>query len=275
MIVTLKDAINEKIVSLPESARQRFRKAIVPIYGATDNGRATALGSALRIKINKIPYLVTAAHLIDHISYTSLNMPSEGKLLPVEGDFFTTTKPDNSRTNDKFDFAFSKISPEIAEKFTDDSFIHEEKICDTPMKEGHLYTALGYPCSTNEKTILHYEQKIIPKIATYSGTALKDGLEKLNKNQNINNKEHIIIKHNKKSLDTKFRKVNSYDPHGFSGGGLFDLGNVASIEVMVNDKIPEPKLVGLLIEHHPKHQAMVATRFDTIIAAIKERQTND
>jgi len=89
----------------------------------------------------------------------------------------------------------------------------------------------------------------------------------------ISGDDHLVIGHRKHSKDEKGNKVSSYALHGFSGGAVIDLGKISDPAVAAGVTPCEPRLAGLFIEYYREHQAIVATRIDTVLHAYLHAQS--
>jgi len=269
LVKTVQEVMNERVNECLALAKDKFAPAIRPIYASTDARRPVHLGSSIFLKIDDVPHLLTAAHVIDWIKHSSLYTGVETHLTEIEAEF-RVTKADN-RDNDRYDFAFAVIPEPMAAKLGDVTYISDKEISSmTAQTTGHVYAALGYPNSQNKK-IDHTKKHIATVIWPYAATVLSDlNATALAKSLKISGEDHVFIKFDEKhSRDVHTGKiVNSLKPTGISGGALIDLGNLADL-----DRFAEPgtggRLVGLLIEHRARHKAMVATRMTTIIRGMR------
>jgi hypothetical protein len=269
LIKTVQDVMSERVKECLTLAKDKFGPAIRPIYASADARRPVHIGSSVLLKIDDIPYLLTAAHVIDWNKHCSLYIAGETHLTEIKAEF-GITQADN-RADDRYDFAFAVIPEPMAAKLGDVTYISDREISSMPAQTtGRVYAALGYPNSKNRK-IDHTKKHITTVIWPYAAAVLSDlNATALAKSLKIGGDEHVFVKFDEKhSRDLRTEKiVNSLDPKGISGGALIDLGNLADL-----DRFAEPgtggRLVGLLIEHHARYKAMVTTRMTTIIRAIQ------
>jgi hypothetical protein len=272
LIKTVQEVTKEWAKECLALAKEKFAPAIRPIYASNDTRRPIHVGSSVLLKIDGVPHLLTAAHVIDWIKHASLYIGGENHLTEIEAEF-RVTKAD-TRDDDRYDFAFTIIPESMAVKLGGVTYISDKEISYMPAQTtGHVYTALGYPNSLNKK-IDHTKKHIPTVIWPYAATVLSDpDATALTKSLKVGGEDHIFIKFNEKhSMDLHTGKiVNSLKPTGISGGALIDLGNLADL-----DRFAEPRtggrLVGLLIEHRARYKAMVATRMTTIIRAIRSHR---
>jgi hypothetical protein len=127
----------------------------------------------------------------------------------------------------------------------------------------------AYPNSQNRR-VDSTAKKITPRRGRYvSNTADRPELLKKLK---ISGEHHLIIDHRKYSKDDGGNRVSSYALSGFSGGAVIDFGKLSTPEVSTGIVPCEPRLAGLFIEYYKDHQAIVATRVDTILKAYVAKQ---
>jgi len=65
---------------------------------------------------------------------------------------------------------------------------------------------------------------------------------------------HLVVAYNKKVLNESGGRQQSPDPHGMSGSPVWLMS-----EVNAEDRGERNYVVGILIEHRPQSQALVAT----------------
>ncbi|MER9145654.1 hypothetical protein NKH92_23610 [Mesorhizobium sp. M0871] len=145
---------------LAKGAAGRFRSAVRPIYGATENGTPNHIGSAVLFAIRGMKLLLTAAHVIDANEEMATTVY-------VGGTVRTTSKPNGDRDKDQYDFAVCRLPEEmIAQLGT--GYVTEGDIT-TEVQAGHLYTAVGFPSSKNRWSD-PTTRKTVAKVLSYSST---------------------------------------------------------------------------------------------------------
>lgn len=72
MIKTLREVVRERQNECSKVAFDRYRYAIVPIYGATDKDAPEHIGSGVLLTLPEGHCLLTAAHVIDWNNRTRL-----------------------------------------------------------------------------------------------------------------------------------------------------------------------------------------------------------
>lgn len=260
------DITRARINELAACAVERFRSAIRPIYGSSANGSAEHIGTCLALSIADKRYLLTAAHVIDWNATTSLYVGNT-ELTLLSMDFLATMKPVGNRLHDHYDFAIGELSKDDIQSLDQVQYLKTEGISSSAIDSvGTVYTSIGYPNSKNKKA--DSAQKSVPtQIFNYSNTATEH--DALKKKLQISGSDHIFIGFNPKySKDMEGKRINSIRLNGVSGGAVVNLGNLAKPEILAGTQTPAPKLAGLFIEFHKAEKIILATRIQTILAAI-------
>ena len=267
-IITLEEAVREKQNQLSELALRQFRNSIRPIYGSTENENPIHIGTCTFLKLNNKHYLITAAHVLDENTNTTLYIAGEKSLVKLEGNANQTTKIDNERENDHYDIAWMELSEETKKSIGKVSFIGEENIIYRDVKtEGRLYVALGYPNSKNKK-VNNISKSIKPKIWRYSSTVKEN--KELCEELKISGEHHYFLDYNSKySRDSEGNKMSSMKPIGMSGGALIDMCSLINLEKYKQGSENNGFLAAILIENQKKYKSMVCVRLSLILDQIK------
>jgi hypothetical protein len=136
---------------LAKRALANFREAVRPIYASKPNGRPVHIGSAVLLNINGTKVLLTAAHIIDENTSTTLYVGGGPALVIIEGTFCVTGAPKGMRDHDQYDFAFCAVSDSSAAEIGGRFVGRDEIASSKSLEQGRLYTAVGYPNSKNRK----------------------------------------------------------------------------------------------------------------------------
>src|SRR5579863_7634497 len=112
LVKTVEELMNERVNQCLTLAKDKFGPVVRPIYASTDTGRPTHVGSSIFLKINDVPHLLTAAHIIDWVKHSSIYVIGATHLTEIEAEF-RVTKADN-RDDDRYDFAFAVIPEPMA-----------------------------------------------------------------------------------------------------------------------------------------------------------------
>lgn len=264
-IKTVQEVVHERILECRDKALEQFSRAILPIYGSTDTGEPIHLASCILIKSDDEPLMLTAAHNIDLNRGTTL-YTGTSTLEPISLTFAATRAPRGNRSKDRYDFAIARISNDLASKLGTARYVTEGEISrSVGATSGHLYTCLAYPNSEN--TEFDREHRLVtPQLLSYSSTAISPP-PKLLRKLKVSGEDHLFIDYKGHSRDEVGNRIRSISLLGFSGGGVIDLGNLASRKNLMGEC--KPLLAGLFIEFHYKHKAAVATHLSTILHALR------
>jgi hypothetical protein len=263
LIKTVPEVMREVVYEHMRAAGLQFQKSIRPAYKATAAGAAEHIGSCILLKLHGVELLVTAAHVLDSALDSFLYVGGEERLVPIDvTGFLATEKPGGNRQDDHFDFAITKIPPDKVGALGAVKFITEQELCRSRDESaGHVFTAIGYPHSKNKK-IDHVNKRARYTIWKYSAT--RSTVEETKQKLNVSGKDHVFIRFDKKHSQNELGEVvNSANPQGASGGGLFDLGNLAH-PARITER-PNACLKGLLIEVHARDGTMVSTRMHKVV----------
>jgi hypothetical protein len=227
-IISPTDFYRDKAVEYARSTSDRFNNAVRPIYGQSGKGKPEHIGSAIFVRIEGTPLLLTAAHVTDHLSATSLYVASPADLIRVRFKRSMTTNPHMSRDEDRYDFSLMELSDAMLGDLGEVAYVEETSFQKgRAFRHGHVYVACGYPNSKNKK-VNNIEKRIHGKMWTYVSTAAED--EALAQKLKISGEEHVFIPFSAKtSYDTDGKKMNSLNPVGISGWALFDLGDFSDV----------------------------------------------
>ena len=263
-ILSVNEIVRERMIACGDKALAQFHDAVHPIYCSTEHGQPDQEGSCVLLEINGKRCLMTAGHVIDANRFSSLYVGGR-ELQLIECEFFTSHAPNGDRGKDRYDFAIAELSDDFIAKLGRARFLRDDDISrSVAPTSGHLYQCLGFPNSQNRRVDVA-AKKITPRRGRYASNTI--GKPALLKQLQISGADHLIIDHRKHSKDEKGNKVSSYALPGFSGGAVIDLGKISDPAVAAGMTPCEPRLAGLFIEYHKEHQAIVATRIDTILRA--------
>lgn len=243
----------------------KFRKSVRPVYGTTDKKRPDHLASCILAEFQGEAYLITAAHVVDHASVTTLHIGAK-ELVPVSGEF-KVTEAEKAREHDKFDFAFLRLTEEQRLSFADCTLLDLSEIAEAnDYEESSVYAAIGFPNTKNRKVdnVAKTVQPTLWSFTNYAGTR-----DLLAPDWPQSGEGHVFLKYGKYLRDASGQKVPAVKPVGMSGGLLASLGNLASVEVIAGDRSPTPKAAGLLIEGSARSGRMVATKLHIVRDAIR------
>src|SRR5579875_3000151 len=219
---------------------------VSPIYHVNDKDEAALYGSGVLLRIGTDSFLVTAKHVIDESTRSSLYVDGPSKLEPLEGDFFAS--PDQ-------DVAVLKLNQAQLGVLTKYQFLEQDDIADNTFVSGCKYaTCVGYPASKNKR--FHDRHELRREIFSYSDAHLSV----------VQNQLHLGFRKRKNVDALTGGIVSAPDPYGMSGGAMFG--------TQINDDTIKghlhPKLVGILIEWHETEEKIVATPLPMVLAVIRD-----
>lgn len=260
-IRTLGEVARERIAECADVARARFREAILPVYGALEDGRADQLGSATLIEIDERRFLVTAAHVLDEAQHSTLYVGRKTPT-PILGNFYATTVSGGGRACDHYDFAFCELSDALRNELMDTPAIGD--FSSWRGDRARSFTCLGYPNSKNEAP-RPTKSTLRPMLGSYTDNAFDGGV--LKTRLNVSGDDHLFLHFDpKRAADESGNRLTPPSMKGFSGGGVFDLGDLTNPDSLSSPC--HPRLAGIIIESHAPEKALVATRIDTILRAL-------
>jgi hypothetical protein len=213
----------------------RITKYIIPLYGTNDRRERYVIGTGVLLRIQNDGFLITAAHVLDENrrAQTNIEIPGDGRLVPIDGQTMTTPLPSSGRRDSRF--AFFDIA------LVDPS--------DTPGPRTR-YTFAGYPSSQHNG----------PRGGTLTIAPLRLTSESLPPDQYPEGfalETHACIAFDPKQAVARSGTVQRPpDPHGVSGGGVFRIGTWDEIIAGTNQE----RLVGIAIEMRKQEQCLLGTR---------------
>lgn len=262
--------LKKRMDELVDSAVERFRSAVRPIYGADEHGYPVHIGSCVLLDLaNGVKALLTAGHVIDwHTERgTALYVGGVNKLIKIEGDFFCTESPDGNRYNDRWDFAATKLPNDMYEDIGARFISLDEIVTDDLSTTGYLYTALGYPNSKNDNLDAK-RSSVVGNLVAYTNTSKTTKL--LADKYGDGGMHHLFLGYAKYSRDEIGTKVSSIKPDGMSGGPVLDVGRLSDPKVFRAEIQPTPRLAGMTIELWLPQKVLVATRLHVIVPVIQD-----
>jgi hypothetical protein len=264
----LKSIIRDRNNALAAAAAGKFAAAVQPIYGATDRGEPDHIGTAVLLDVHGTKVLITAAHVIDNNSVTSLYVGGGPELELIEAEFSITVAPSTIRRLDRHDIAFCELPPNLIEKLSCTYIGLNDVAFRTPYEGGRLYTALGYPNSMNKVGWrIRKSEKIRPEMLQYTNPHRLD--EEVAQDLPNRGTDHIFLPYGQRWRDEDGFMDNAKSPKGMSGGAFIDCGKASDPEVVAGVNAPTQRLAGIAIEFL-KNRVIIATRMSVIVPALIE-----
>jgi len=270
-IQTLADVIRETADRFLNDVSDRFRGSVRAIYRvSTDRELPEHLGTCTLLEHGAERVLITAAHVSDHSTQTSLYVGGANSLVEIKDPFFATQAPDGNRDKDFFDFAVCRPRSETLEELGDVTFMPSALCADRSFPPGanHLYGCLGFPNSKNRgihagnrsvKTVLwRYSSYAVapPALEGYPST----------------DQHHLFVDFDGKRAKTADGQVvNAIWPQGASGGPIFDMGDFGDKAIAFPDAVCQPRLAAILIQKPAKAKVLMGVRIQAVLAALADR----
>ncbi len=268
---TIKEAALDRLNECSEVISKHFLQAVRPIYGVAEGRNVPALvGTSFLLHLDGRPFLVSAAHVIDESAHSNLYVGGDQGLVPIEGTWLATDKPNGDRAKDKYDFGYLALSPKLVDEIGPVKYIAESELSKNRGSTfGRIYQAMGYPASRNSR--IDITARSVPaKAWIYNSPASQ--IPQLAKDWNVSGEDHIFVGYDKKhSLDTRGARINSIKVRGASGGVLLDLGLVSIPSNLPPDTKCTGYLAGVLIENPQRHSAIVAIKIGIVVDQIRKR----
>jgi hypothetical protein len=258
MIQGIYEIRRERTVEYATLARNKYGSAVRAIYGRRKPGVATThIGSCVLLSVNGTRFLVTAGHVTDHATATTLHVAGDKDLVPLSFHAGLTTTPEMRRDKDVYDFSVCALSDVMQKELGDVSYITEEEIYKTaPAGRNRLRMVMGYPTSKNRRGIDNPQKRIGGSLWHYVSLAPVEDSDT----------DHLSVEFDhKESINADGIGTHSLSPIGASGGAMFDLGKLDDPERLAKPAQCEAKLVGILTEYRSRNKVIVATSMKPVL----------
>lgn len=273
IIQTLSDVIRETADRFVSDVADSFRASIRPVYRVNRRRNIPEhVGTCTLLEYGAERILVTAAHVADHNTETSLYVGGTKDLVEVKDQFFATKAPAQNRDNDFLDFAASKLSPATLQAMGDVAFIPAAVIADHvyPPGANRLYACLGFPNSKNKEVHVGNRsvKTVLWKYSSYAVAApALPGYP-------TTDQRHLFIDFDKKhTRDASGQVVNTIWPQGASGGPVFDIGDFADKSIVFPDCVCHPRLAAIILRKPRSASVLMSVRIQTVLAALAVHAT--
>jgi hypothetical protein len=239
--------------------------AICPIYTASDRERPNLIGTGTLLDFAKARFLVTAAHV--HDEYTenqvALYIATAGSLIELPQPFHTTVvPPSRKREDDRLDFAFVRLTDEIADEIAKGRFFLPFSLIDANdhLKPRARYMFTGFPGS-REKTS-YGDKKVKPQRFSFTGETVSP---KRMLALGIEPATHIAVEFDReRAFDEAGQPACFPRVKGMSGGAVWRGDGDSHLWLT---EVPV-RLVGIGIEDPKNQNVLVAVRIHLVLAAI-------
>ena len=251
----------ERIHEALQKLENRFDRTTALVFRSPDEGKSLfPVGTGLFLELDGRKLFVTAGHVYDRREFGELFVSCAGRAYHLIGDTLTSNYNLPDREDDKIDTAVTILHPLTLDQIPSAVFLTEKDICRNPIETQRFYFMYGYP----HEFIYPEDQGIIANPLRYAGLLIRDELRY--ESLGLNTDEHLLLGYYRYSVDREGEPSQSILPRGCSGGGLFSMGNLESLNTY--DPM-SARLAGLIIEFNPWHGAIIAVQFRSIIPNIK------
>jgi hypothetical protein len=227
---------------------------IVPLVGCDEDGNPEPIGSGVLVEIGTKIFLITATHVFTHNPKTTIYYPGLEQLETLEGTRYGASP----RREDVTFMEFPSALPELGKGYSPipvEMIEMSDRTC-----PGDQYTLSGFPEELQKVDI--ESNAIKSQRFTYTATVQED---RIYKKCSATKATHIAIHFSKRRARTATKHlVKPPSLHCMSGGGVWK-----ATKQPATPDIPSLRLVGISIEKHEKWGAVVATRINFAMEAIR------
>ena len=214
------------------------------VHRARRNGRPIPAGTGLLLRIGDSSFVLTAAHVFDHAS-DRIGVGLGSQIVPLGFRWRSTS---HTSSSDLVDVAVAFLEglpnlPEDCRFLTLADLDPIERSSDRQRETAYL--ALGFP----DKKQRFYDGRYVPKADHFLA------------NLTAIDEHHIKVRYAEGDFVNSHGPVETSDPTGMSGGGLWRVASALK-------GVPTVSLVGILTEWDRPNQQIVATRISSILAGI-------
>jgi len=239
---------------------------VVPLFNIPPGKRPACVGTGFFVSVGATSYLVSAAHVFDYITKPgSLHYYVNANILRnVSGRLLSSKIPPGGvRKDDRFDVGVIRlVGPRLP------PYREIEKVSLSlsalrsfgPLRGQKQYLAIGFPESRSRPN--PRDRELNSKASAFSAMSAELGMYS---RLGVSPKSHIVLSVDVERMVAPNGSVQAIpDPHGMSGSPLFLLYDDAG----PNDPQVTP-VTGVIIEHHRKTKAIVATDISYVIDLIR------
>lgn len=263
-IKSMQECIVDACEERAKTAQLAYGDAVRSVY-TQEHGAPVHIGSCILISYLNQKYILTAAHVVDATRIDGMWVAGDKKLIVIGGIWNTSPAPATGRKDDPFDFAFLELTSQIVEDLGAVCFIADKHLeRNMQAHASHVHCCIGYPNTKNRKVKPGNVVRTQPYIywsARSNSTNPRPGV--------FLNTSHVFLKFDKGmvGVGSTGRQVNPPNLHGMSGGAIVRLLDAKKPTDLVPSDSVGP-VVGLTIEYHERHKAIVAVRIDLVLEQI-------
>jgi hypothetical protein len=238
---------------------------IIPLFAETSNGKPKLVGNSFLISSGTSSYLLSAAHVFDelkadHELFFYIDLHTKRKL---SGNLRLTKIPEGkNRKSDRFDVGVLKLEgqglppyPKV-EKFPLDI---GALMPNALPRENKQYLLVGFPESKSRANPVNRE--VVSGLYSFRNFSVPSTKYA---NLGVTPQSHVVLSFDRKHTVGSDGQIRAFpEPSGISGSPVWLLYD----ENGPNDPIQTP-IVGIAIEHHKTHHAIVVTDIDIALRLI-------
>lgn len=264
----LDELVRQRIHECSVAAHNAFRASVRPIYAAVSRRTPELIGSCILLRVDGTRYVVTAAHVIDHLDSSNLYVGGTVGTEPVQllGKIISSKAPEGQRNRDHLDLALCQISDDRFRALGEVACIEASDVAKNQASTDHrIYMAMGFPLSRNRGRVIAAKRSIA--MTSWRYVEGISPIPALAAEMGVSGHDHFFQRYEKLSKDAGGNSVSSISPRGLSGGATVDLGDFGTVEVF-NNTGTTGLLAGMVIEKNSRHRALVSVRIHKILEAI-------
>ncbi len=227
-------------------------------------------GSSFAMEYRGKLYVVTAAHVIEHLPDSKSGELYIGVL--NHNQFYIGEKTSDSKLvlkNQNHDFALIEITGPAENAIRAQGFVRENEVAfHGGAIDDHYYVCMGYPHSRNRRQDVA-RQQMGTELVTYGTMYQTD--EMARQRSEINEAYHLAMcRNNKVSRDPEGNRKEAYGFKGMSGGPVIDAGALGSTAMIGCTDNVEPKVIAIIFEFHNKHQTIKSLRMKVVKNSLQD-----
>lgn len=260
----LRRSVAGELAAIGDRLSQRALEVTTPVYRTNEHGLPVSEGTGVLFALGEIRFLLTAAHVLDHLQEGGLTAQAGGVLAHIGGDVtYLYGVPERLGGEDVVDVRIVRLAGSDWLSAPLNGFLCWDELDHEPASpQRHAFALLGYPWS---------KQPDGPKGTTMEAYAYRVlGLEcpvSVYKALGANPELSLLIGFEKRHTWGPQGEVTAPDLYGASGCGLWRFGR------RIREAARQPRLsaIGVRWERQSNVKHVRGTRIRPILAAIAER----
>lgn len=241
--------------------------SILPLFAEVPSGKPKLVGSSFLVSSGTDYYLVSAAHVFDELKagYELFFYIEPDIKRKLSGSLRLTNTPEgNNRKHDRLDVGVLRLEgpglppyPKV-EKYP---LAISALMANALPRESKQYLIVGFPESKSRANPIARE--VASEIYSFRNTSVPP---QKYADLGVSTQSHIVLSFDRKRTVGSDSQIRAFpEPSGISGSPVWLLYD----ENGSNDQNQTP-VVGIAIEHHKNHHAIVATDIDVALRLINE-----